>query len=771
MDAQVFQTQTRLQFLRLGSNRLTALTAGTFSPLIDLQQLHLENNFIPRVPALVLPQLTRLYLHRNLFTILPAGAFDGLTQIQELHLEINADIRDIALGSLNTSIATSATPFIGLRMDGCNSSCVKTANQVVCACAEGFEHLPGRTDGCRPVDCGSVVAPLDPNAVSNCTTTLFESVCQVSCQPGFAPASPSASGTFTCGAKGLWEGSLECTPVTCPDTIPLNSTGNYSGNCRADPRFGGLPCNVTCEPGFVPAGTGSNLFLCGADGQWQIDPNFSCSIPNCSTAIDDIDPRANETRCPEQSSSGVTLCTARCNNGFFGEDRTYFCGDNGRWLPGDAQRNPGVAISCAGTPCNRSGPVVRDLNAFARCRGDNSFGGDDCIVSCRSGYIPIGRPSGSGGSCRGDECSACGANGQWSPSTLTCQPVQCSSSMANEMQVLNVSGLIDPISCSTRTFGDGCNASCTRGFVPKNVSFRCDVTSSNTGVWFGDISCAPFDCGEISSFPFDSRASIVQNRNCSGTNLAFDPIASQCSDRTLFNASNTPHRSLRCQSLGGHFTEDRIVECTPEGWQLAPSSQTSHIGRNIFSFCRRDCGPEVSVNGPQFEPCVGDTGEGATCSPRCTTFPNVVSSFTCSSIGVWEETTSTAAACAVLPTTRSPTQPLVSAAASESSNVAADIAVVIVPIIAVIILIIVVLYFFGYLRCLGLAVDTKRPGSKGTVKKGLDSGGASRTTFNEAYSPSATGIEDEKIYGSVAANFPQAKPAAHTANNPRSMAI
>jgi hypothetical protein len=59
-------------------------------------------------------------------------------------------------------------------------------------------------------------------------------------------------------------------------------------------------------------------------------------------------------------------------------------------------------------------------------------------------------------------------------------------------------------------------------------------------------------------------------------------------------------------------------------------------------------------------------------------------------------------------------------------------------------------YYFGFLRCLGLAWDTKRPGTKGTFKKTLK--GGSGMTMNLAFErPPENAVEP--IYGSASANF------------------
>ena len=128
---------------------------------------------------------------------------------------------------------------------------------------------------------------------------------------------------------------------------------------------------------------------------------------------------------------------------------------------------------------------------------------------------------------------------------LRCAPVQCTSDMANEMTQLNASGLVDPVACGATAYGSECNASCTLGHVPKDVPFRCDVTSGNVGVWFGDIECERFDCGEVAAFPFDPKATVVLSLNCTGANLSWDPRTQQCSDDTVWHPTSPPHRALR----------------------------------------------------------------------------------------------------------------------------------------------------------------------------------------------------------------------------------
>ena len=74
----------------LGISGLTALRAGDFGDLSNLQTLHLQNNQFATLPNGVfdgLDSLQTLYLHGNNLTELPPGIFDELGDLQTLWLK------------------------------------------------------------------------------------------------------------------------------------------------------------------------------------------------------------------------------------------------------------------------------------------------------------------------------------------------------------------------------------------------------------------------------------------------------------------------------------------------------------------------------------------------------------------------------------------------------------------------------------------------------------------------------------------------------------
>ena len=64
--------------------------------------------------------------------------------------------------------------------------------------------------------------------------------------------------------------------------------------------------------------------------------------------------------------------------------KPYDCKADGRWGPGVLGD-----LDCKGARCGKN-PATLNPDTVARCLGDVTFGGDDCGISCKSGYVPTG---------------------------------------------------------------------------------------------------------------------------------------------------------------------------------------------------------------------------------------------------------------------------------------------------------------------------------------------------------------------------------------------
>ena len=101
-----FSGMTKLQYLRLRDNGITAVPDGFFAHLPGLSILTLGGNGLASLPAAVfagLPGLTILELDHTGLSSLPAGIFAGLTALQTLTLNHNG------LGSLPAGVFAGLT--------------------------------------------------------------------------------------------------------------------------------------------------------------------------------------------------------------------------------------------------------------------------------------------------------------------------------------------------------------------------------------------------------------------------------------------------------------------------------------------------------------------------------------------------------------------------------------------------------------------------------------------------------------------------------------
>lgn len=98
---------------------------------------------------------------------------------------------------------------------------------------------------------------------------------------------------------------------------------------------------------------------------------------DCGSTIPGLPTFAAETTC-DQSLFGDT-CEATCQPGYEGGPETFTCGTEGEWEG---------SLNCVGVDCGRAIPGLSE-DATDRCRGDTSFGGDDCQAACAPVLVAV----------------------------------------------------------------------------------------------------------------------------------------------------------------------------------------------------------------------------------------------------------------------------------------------------------------------------------------------------------------------------------------------
>lgn len=426
VDEQAFEFLTNLQILRLGSNKITSIAKDTFKENVNLQILRLENNKLSKIELGLFDFdigctpiatngkkancLQQLHLQRNFLTRLQDKIFESLGGLQELYLQVNPELREIPKSIFAAASKLAQSLHSGrLGMLGSASGCVKigdkdtTKGKFYCTCAAGFVDGSSDNSGsyCEAVDCGLTIKNLPGRGISKCEqgkTTFFkdgkQGECLAQCEIGFA-----GKANYKCGESGEWEGLYKCTPLSCAAEIAQKPAGALDQNAEAfcreiEQQYGGPPCVARCKTGYVPKVGTSASFRCAEDGKWN--GTLICEPIACSAKIGDLvearirylDGTSNNPRVTKDCADTKykQSCRVQCDAAYSAVDKEpkpFECTAAGIWEPGALGD-----LDCKGKRCGRE--PLTNFDTVAKCLGDVTYGGDNCGVSCATGYVPDG---------------------------------------------------------------------------------------------------------------------------------------------------------------------------------------------------------------------------------------------------------------------------------------------------------------------------------------------------------------------------------------------
>lgn len=238
---------------------------------------------------------------------------------------------------------------------------------------------------CKPVDCGKVNPPANGHVAM--TSTTVASVAYYSCNAGYVL---NGSRNRECLSTGQWASTEPtCQAISCSKPVaPQNGRVDFTSV-----NVGSI-ATYTCSLGFSLSG--SSTQTCLSTGLWSPEAP-TCTAVRCSA------PRAPANGQVITSGTAVgSVATYSCNTGYtlIGSS-TQTCQSNAQWS--------GDAPSCSLSQC---GELKAPLNGYVNMTG--AFYGSTVQVGCNSGYILIG-----------DAARTCQSNGLWSGSMATCQAVDC----------------------------------------------------------------------------------------------------------------------------------------------------------------------------------------------------------------------------------------------------------------------------------------------------------------------------------------------------------
>ncbi|XP_067846630.1 P-selectin-like [Heptranchias perlo] len=339
----------------------------------------------------------------------------------------------------------------------CDISCdegfeLRTTDKLECG-ATGEWSVP--IPNCEAIKCERLEVP--NQGIMACSHphgfSSYNSTCDFSCVEGF-----ELHGTdrLECGASGEWSAPIpNCEAVKCGSLeIPgqgfmacSNPIGDFSYNST---------CDFSCAEGFELRG--SDRLECGASGEW------SAPIPNCEAILcgklekqDQIIVTCSNPIAPFSYNS---ICDFSCPGGFAlsGSNRIK-CEATGQWTAS--------MLTCKAIPCNILEVPEQANMKCSHPAGDFTYS-STCYFSCAEGFI-----------LKGSKKLECGATGQWSAHTPTCEAVKCDVPKISRNGNMNCSHPMGNFS-----YNSTCNFDCVEGFsLNGSVSLQCE----GSGTWSGPI--------------------------------------------------------------------------------------------------------------------------------------------------------------------------------------------------------------------------------------------------------------------------------------------
>ncbi|KAL4228764.1 hypothetical protein ACF0H5_011806 [Mactra antiquata] len=305
-----------------------------------------------------------------------------------------------------------------------------------------------------PDYCGNVSTP-DNGAISYSNDSLIDSVVTFECNTGYTLSGVTSR---MCSNTGNWEPQLD---TTCLIKDCGSLTAPENGYIDINKTTYGEVASFTCQPEYVLAGERS--LTCTHNGNWSSDAPLCYPVAEfCRTLLDPVNGRQTISVISSTDLQAVFFC----NTGYklSGPDTRTCSSLNGTWIPDEA-------TTCMLHDC---GLLFNPENGNVDQSAGTTYG-QVVYYSCSAGYQLFG-----------EEQAVCNADGQWSNPPPVCQ-------------VTNCGGLAHPqngiVTAETTTFGQMAVYTCNNGYDISGVTRRICLTD---GSWSGkEPDCFPKDCGPL----------------------------------------------------------------------------------------------------------------------------------------------------------------------------------------------------------------------------------------------------------------------------------
>ena len=438
-------------------------------------------------------------------------------------------------GTQTTLFSTATiTCYTGYTLNG--------ANLTQCETSAMWSPQPNATK-CEPAICGAL--PSLSNGTIAGTQYTFGETLVFTCDSGFQLLGKNST---VCQADGAWSSSVStCEAVDCQDPgTPLN--GTRLGDIFTFPSA----VEYSCDFGLIVSGSGRAT--CLPDATWS-SPVPVCELVDCGNPTSPANGLSSLSVASETTL--FAEATIACTSGYVlrsGANITQ-CAHAGLWLP-DPNATRCEPIDCGALPALSNGSISGTSFTFQKA----------LTFACDSGFYLIG-----------ENTAICEADGTWSSSQPTCEPVDCK----DPGTPLNGSRTGDVF-----TYPATLVYSCDTGH---NISGNGTLSCLSSALWSSAApTCDPVDCKDPGTPMNGSRMG----------NVFMYPSAVDYSCNSGFNLSGTARVScLHTAAWSSPLPTCEPVNCKDPGTPLNGSRAGDLFTYPAIVVFSCDTGHNISGNG------------------------------------------------------------------------------------------------------------------------------------------------------------------------------
>ncbi|XP_077969700.1 uncharacterized protein LOC120330702 isoform X2 [Styela clava] len=474
---------------------------------------------------------------------------------------------------------------------------------------------------------------------TTCPNGTKNSVCTLSCKPGYVELIQNLTCTYINEKKWIWPfGKLiRCKKkTTTAKQLPTTTTTAKPRNCPRNPNLSefsniktpdcdvtapGGSCTLKCKYGSIIGGEKAQNLQCNSEGEWDLDPIKDCEEITCPSLSFNNGLRIVGLCANKPLGSECTLsCAAGFKHEVGGTTKTCVEKTNlaATWSIGNTKCVP---ITCEPLIIPNSQNLKKPTYSTSTCSRN---AGRTCRIKCSDGY-----EFQNGKTYKTITCLQYGESASWSPYISTvgsCQQITCPGLSFDD-------GTRSVELCANEPVNSKCTLSCAEGYELKGTTktATCRKITTNPAKWssIGNTKCAQITCGGYLFHNGETR-----KNQCTRNNALGSVCELQCASGYKFEGDAnqvtcvklSPGDTARWKKLNNaicvHITCETLIIPEPGNkYSKKPTYLTKTCRGNAGTTCVLECSNRYEFQNGVTSKTIRcrQEGESASWSPKIST--------------------------------------------------------------------------------------------------------------------------------------------------------